>query len=114
MTVDEWIAKNVPVQHRDLVTELRALLKKNMPGAEEVISYNMPVYRYEKPIAWINAGRTGISVGFRDGTRIDDRHRLLKGTGKGARNVSIKRVEDLNTAALRDYIKQAVKLDRAR
>ena len=114
MTVDEWVAKHVPVQHRDLVTTLRALLKKNMPGADEVISYNMPVYRYEKPIAWINAGKSGISVGFRDGTQIDDKYGLLKGTGKGARNVSMRKVEDVNTTALRDYIKQAVKLDRAR
>lgn len=114
MTVDEWVATNVPAQYRDLVAELRAVLKKNMPGAEEVVSYNMPVYRYEKPIAWINAGKSGISVGFRDGTQIDDRYRLLKGTGKGARNVSMKKVEDVNRAALRDYIMQAVKLDRAR
>lgn len=114
MTVDEWVAKNVPAQYHNLVTELRSLLKKNMPGAEEVVSYNMPVYRYEKPIAWINAGKSGISVGFRDGTQIDDKYRLLKGTGKGARNVSIKKPEDLNTTALRDYIKQAVRLDRAR
>jgi hypothetical protein len=113
MTVDEWVAKNVPAQHRDLVTRLRALLKKNMPGANEVISYNMPVYRYEKPIAWINAGKSGVSVGFRDGTRIEDKYRLLKGSGKGARNVAMKTLEDVNTTALRDYIKQAVRLDRA-
>ncbi|HET7467038.1 MAG TPA: DUF1801 domain-containing protein [Candidatus Dormibacteraeota bacterium] len=114
MTVDEWVAKNVPAQHRDLVAELRSLLKKNMPGAEEVISYNMPVYRYDKPVAWINAGKSGISVGFRDGTSINDKHRLLKGTGKGARNVHMKNVDEINRSALRDYIKQAVRLDRAR
>lgn len=114
MTVDEWVAKNVPAEHRDLVAALRALLKKNMPGADEVISYNMPVYRFEKPIAWINAGKSGISVGFRDGTQIEDKHRLLKGSGKGARNVSMKKVDDINATALGDYIRQAVKLDRAR
>ena len=113
MTVDEWVAKNVPAQHRDLVAELRALLRRSMPGAEEVISYNMPVYRYEKPVAWINAGKSGVSVGFRDGTAIVDKHRLLKGTGKGARNVHMKKVGDINKTALRDYAGQAVKLDRA-
>ena len=112
MTVDEWVAKNVPARHRDLVAELRGLMKKNMPGAEEVVSYNMPVYRYDKPVAWINAGKSGVSVGFRDGTRIEDTYRLLKGTGKGARNVHMKKVEEINRTALRDYIKQAVRLDR--
>lgn len=114
MTVDEWVAKNVPAAHRDIVAELRGLLKKNMPGAEEVVSYNMPVYRYDKPVAWINAGKSGVSVGFRDGTRIEDTYRLLKGTGKGARNVHMKTVDEINRTALRDYIKQAVRLDRAR
>lgn len=114
MTVDEWVAKNVPAQYRDLVADLRSLLKKNMPGAEEVVSYNMPVYRYDKPVAWINAGKSGVSVGFRDGTQIADKYKLLKGSGKGARNVSVKKAEDINTTALRDYIKQAVKLDKGR
>lgn len=114
MTVDEWVGKNVPARHRDIVAEVRGLLRKSMPGAEEVISYNMPVYRYEKPVAWINAGKSGVSVGFRDGTAIDDRYKLLKGTGKAARNVHMKNVSDINQTALRDYARQAVKLDRAR
>ena len=114
MTVDDWVAKHVPVEYRALVAEVRVLLTKNMPGVTELISYNMPVYRYEKPVAWINAGKKGISVGFRNGTEINDRYGLLRGAGKGARNVSLKDAKDLNTAALRDYIQQAVKLDRAR
>ena len=113
MTVDEWVAKNVPARYRDLVAELRGVRKKSMPGAEEVISYNMPVYRYDKPVAWINAGQTGVSVGFRDGIKIADKYSLLKGTGKGARNVHMKNAGEMNRAALRDYIKQAVRLDRA-
>lgn len=114
MTVDEFVKKKVPPQHRDLVNELRALLRKNAPGAEELISYGVPMYRYDKPFAWITPSKSGVSIGFRDGTSIEDKHRLLKGTGKGARNVHMKKVEDLNATALRAYIKQAVKLDRAR
>ncbi len=114
MTVDEYVAKKVPPQHRDLVNELRALLRKNMPGAEELISYGVPMYRYNKPIAWISPSKSGVSVGFRDGTSIEDKRGLLKGKGKGARNVQMRKVEDIDRAALRDYIKQAVKLDRSR
>ncbi len=114
MTVDEFVQKKVRPQHRDLVTELRVLLRKNMPGVEELISYGVPMYRYEKPIVWITPGKSGVSVGFRDGTAIEDKHGLLKGKGKGARNVHMQKVDDIDRAALRDYIKQAVKLDRAR
>ncbi len=114
VTVDEFVQKKVRPQHRDLVTELRVLLRKNMPGVEELISYGVPMYRYEKPIAWITPGKSGVSLGFRDGTAIEDKHGLLKGKGKGARNVHMKKVDNIDRAALRDYIKQAVKLDRAR
>ena len=114
VTVDEFVEKKVPAQYRPLVTELRALLRKNMPGVEELISYGIPMYRYEKPIAWITPSKSGVTLGFRDGTAIEDRHGLLKGQGKGARNVQMKKVEDIDKTALRDYIKQAVKLDRSR
>jgi len=114
VTVDEFVQKKVPPQYRDLVSELRVLLRKNMPGIEELISYGVPMYRYDKPVAWITPSKSGVSLGFRDGTAIEDKHGLLKGKGKGARNVHMKKVEDIDKAALRDYIKQAVKLDRGR
>lgn len=114
MTVDEFVERKVPAQHRELVTELRALLRTNMPGVEELISYGVPMYRYEKPIAWITPSKSGVTLGFRDGTAIEDKHGLLKGKGKGARNVPMREVEDIDRAALRDYIRQAVKLDRSR
>jgi len=113
MTVDEFVQKKVPAQYRDLVAELRVLLRQNMPGVEELISYGIPMYRYDKPIAWITPSKSGVTLGFRDGASIEDKFGLLKGKGKGARNVHIKTVEDVNKAALRDYIKQAVKLDRS-
>ena len=112
MTVDEFVRKKVLPQHRELVSELRGLMLKNAPGVEELISYGIPMYRYEKPLAWINPSNSGVTVGFRDGTSIQDRYGLLKGKGKGARNVQVKKLEDLNKAAMRDYIRQAVKLDR--
>ena len=114
MTVDEFVQKKVPPQYRDLVSELRVLLNKNMSGVEELISYGIPMYRYDKPIAWITPGKSGVTLGFRDGTAIEDKHGLLKGEGKGARNVRMKSVDDMDKAALRDYIKQAVTLDRGR
>jgi len=114
MTVDEFVQKKVPPQYRDLVSELRVLLRKNMPGVEELISYGIPMYRYDKPIAWITPSKSGVTLGFRDGTAIEDQHGLLKGSGKGARNVRMKKIEDIDRPALRDYIKQAVNLDRGR
>jgi uncharacterized protein YdhG (YjbR/CyaY superfamily) len=43
--VDEYIA-DFPIGTQKILNQLRAIIKKNAPNAEEVISYNMPAYKY--------------------------------------------------------------------
>jgi hypothetical protein len=49
--------------------------------------------------------------GFTFGVEFDDRYGLLKGVGKHARHVKIKKLADANQDALRYYIQQAVERD---
>lgn len=42
--VEEYIA-SFPEHTRELLQQIRAVIKKAAPGAEEVISYKMPAYR---------------------------------------------------------------------
>jgi uncharacterized protein YdhG (YjbR/CyaY superfamily) len=111
VTVDEFVEKRVRPEHREIVAEVRALMRKHAPAAEELISYGIPMYRLNKPIAWITPSRSGITVGFREGARFEDRHGLLKARSRHSKNVSMKTVKDVNRAALRDYIRQAVAID---
>jgi hypothetical protein len=60
------------------------------------------------PLAWISPTKKDITFGFRAGAYFDDPYGLLKGTGKHARHVKLKTVEDANGEALRHYIGQAV------
>jgi len=43
--VDAYIAR-FPKEAQTLLEQLRATIKKAVPGAEAVISYQMPAYRY--------------------------------------------------------------------
>ncbi|MCW3092167.1 MAG: hypothetical protein JWP81_3236 [Ferruginibacter sp.] len=43
--IDEYIA-GFPEQTRKLLEQLRATIKKAAPEAEEIISYQMPAYKY--------------------------------------------------------------------
>ena len=43
--IDKYIAR-FPAQVQQRMTELRAIIKKAAPGAEEIISYKMPAYTY--------------------------------------------------------------------
>ena len=112
MTVDEFVKSKVPPEFRPIVAAIRTLIKECAPRADEVISYGLPMYAQKKPLAWISPSKTGISLGFRGGAYFEDRYGLLRGSGKHAKLVKIRKLEELNRPALRYYIKQAVKLDK--
>jgi uncharacterized protein YdhG (YjbR/CyaY superfamily) len=112
MTVDEFVEQKVRPEYRDIVAELRTLMRKHAPKAKEVISYGAPMYVQKGTLAWITPSRTGISLGFRAGAYFEDSYGLLQGQGKHAKNVRMKTLKDMNKTALRYYIKQAVEFDQ--
>ncbi|HEY8634937.1 MAG TPA: hypothetical protein VIO34_08240 [Candidatus Dormibacteraeota bacterium] len=44
---------------------------------------------------------------------MEDKYRLLHGVGKGARHVKMKNLGEVNKAALRYYVRQAMKIDKS-
>lgn len=113
MTVSEFVKTKVQPEYRPIVAAVRGLMRELAPDAREAISYGMPTYGQNKPVAWINASKSGITLGFRQGAYFEDKYGLLRGVAKHARKVRLQTVEDVNAPALRYYIKQAVKLDKA-
>lgn len=113
MTVDEFVATKVVPEFRPVVAAIRNVIKESAPDAHEVISYGIPMYGLKKPLAWINPSKTGITLGFRQGASFADRYGLLRGTAKHAKHVRMRHLGEVNTPALRYYIKQALKLDKA-
>jgi hypothetical protein len=109
--VDAYVARVIAPAFQDVVAALRALLGQALPHATESISYGIPMWKANGPVAWITPSRTHVSLGFRHGVYFGDAHGLLRGTGKHARHVRLKRLADLNEAALRDYLAQAVEWD---
>jgi hypothetical protein len=114
MSVNEFVEARVAPEFRPVVAAIRSLMKESAPDAEEVISYGMPVYKGKKLFAWINPPVKDVTLGFSRGAQMEDKYSLLRGTAKGgARHLRMKSVDEENKAALKYYIKQAVKLDRA-
>ncbi len=112
MTVDEFVESKVLPEYRGIVVELRKLMRQNAPHVREVMSYGLPMYTQNGPVAWISPNKTGITLGFRRGRAFDDRYGLLRGVGKHAQHLRIKSMADVSKPALRYYIKQAVNLDK--
>jgi hypothetical protein len=110
-TVDDYIEANVLPEQRETVAMLRSLVREVAPQAQEVFSYNMPVFKARGIIAWILATKKDITFSFTYGARFEDHHGLLRGKGKHARHVKLKAVDSVDRAVLRDYLEQALALD---
>jgi uncharacterized protein YdhG (YjbR/CyaY superfamily) len=53
-TVDEYIAGQPEVAAKQLI-KIRQIVLKNVPEAEEVLSYSMPAFRYHGMLIWYAA-----------------------------------------------------------
>lgn len=61
VNTDTYIA-GFPEHTREMLEELRSIIRQNAPGAEELISYGMPAFRQGKVLVYF-AGYAG-HIGF--------------------------------------------------
>ncbi len=111
MTVDEFIKARVLPEYRPIAQALRTLMRENAPDAKEIISYGIPAFKRKRILAVISPTKKGITFAFSKGAAFEDRYGLLEGVGKVSKNVRISSVKEINRAALRYYIKQALDYD---
>ena len=60
-TVEEYI-KTLPSEVRPVVNKLRETIKKAAPDAEEIISYNIPAYRFHGMLIYFAAWKEHIGM----------------------------------------------------
>src|SRR5690349_20136394 len=60
-SVDEYI-KSLPSASKEKIIELRCLIKKIAPEAEELISYNMPSFKYHGRLVYYAAFKSHIGL----------------------------------------------------
>lgn len=110
-TVDDFVAQKVLPEFHDIVAMLRELMRECAPHAIEKISYGLPMWIGNSTLAWISPTKQDITFGFTFGAEFEDRYGLLKGRGKNAKHVKIRKLADANREALRYYIQQALERD---
>lgn len=110
-TVDEFVKDKVQPEFHAIVAMLRELMRECAPHATEQISYRLPMWIGKWTLAWISPTKRDLTFGFTFGVEFDDRYGLLKGRGKHARHVKIRKLADANQDALRYYIQQALERD---
>src|SRR4029077_13144961 len=110
-SVDTFVEERVLPEFRDIVAMVRALMRDCAPQATERISYGLPMWIGNSTLAWISPSQRDITFGFTYGREFEDRYGLLRGAGKHARHVKIRKLADANQEALRSYIRQALERD---
>jgi uncharacterized protein YdhG (YjbR/CyaY superfamily) len=85
-TVDEYIS-TFPPKVKNILKQLRKTIKDAAPGAEEVISYNMPAFKYKGVVVYYAAwkehiGFYPVSSGIRAFQKELGNYEISKGTIK--------------------------------
>jgi hypothetical protein len=111
MDIDEFVKTKVLPEYQDVVGLIRRYMHEMAPGAQEVISYGLPVYKGKKIMAVISPNKKGITLSFSRGMQFEDKHSLLKGEGKSSQHLKFKSVGDVKKEVLEYYVKQALDLD---
>jgi hypothetical protein len=108
--IEEFLS-NYPEEIRRIIGELRKMARSAMPGAHEFLYYDAINYSLnDSPlgrICYISPMEKYVTVGFLFGARLDDRHHMLEGSGKRARHVKIRKLEEAKNPAIRDLVKAA-------
>ncbi len=108
--VKEFLS-NYPEEIRNISTELRNLARKVMHGAHEFLYYDAINYSTsDSPIGricYISPMEKYVTLGFLFGARLDDKHHLLEGSGKRARHIKIRTLDEAGNPAIKDLVKAA-------
>jgi len=108
-TVDEYFAALTPEQAK-LLGDLRSLIRKAAPDAEECVSYGMPAFRLNGPLVYIGAFKNHCSLFPGNSSLVEKQFKTqLKGliTSKGT--IQFPLGEPLPKKLIQDIVKTRVK-----
>ncbi len=111
--VAEHIA-SLPAELAELATELRALILKTLPTANESIKWGYPVYELDGMVCSIRHARGYIALQFfTAGIYLLDPQGLLQGSGQKMRHTKIRKKSDIQKKLYSTWLLQAVEHNRA-
>ncbi|MGZ3863684.1 MAG: iron chaperone [Bacteroidia bacterium] len=118
-----------PIKHKDvgsyiasaspeaisLLEELRLLIRSTVPQAEESISWNVPFYKYNGPLAGFAVYKNHVSLGFATDSIENDFRAALekKGYATGSKTIQIKFDQKLPVTILKKILKAKAKINEA-
>ncbi len=108
--VDEYITK-APRVAQEKLSVMRTIVRAAALGAEEVISYNMPYYKFHGPLVGFAAYKTHVSL---FGAFPDNLKKELKPYKTGRGSVQFPLDKPLPAALITKIVKAHMKMNEAR
>lgn len=100
-------------EHFQLVSRLRELIQKTVPGSIEEVKYGGFLFSADcVPFCGVFAYTAHVSLEFGHGAAMPDPHQVLQGSGKLRRHIKLSSVDDIATRHVAHYLPLA--LDAAR
>lgn len=110
-TVDDYI-DDLSGWQKDVVSQLRVIVREAAPNAEEAIKWSQPVYSTNGPFCYFKAFGGHVNFGFWRGVDLEDPKGLLQGDGERMRHVKLTSTDEVNPRAFRAFVKDAVRLNQ--
>lgn len=98
---------------RPIALALHEIVVGVAPECEQSIKWGHPTYTLNGNVCSIMPAREYVRLQLFRGVELDDPARRLEGSGRGMRHVKVRSVSELDAASLRDFVRQAVQLQRS-
>jgi len=96
---------------KGVACKLRRVIQEHFSDLKEEMKWNVPTYSQNQNVCSIMVHKNHVNFQIFNGAHIEDSQDLA-GTGKDMRHLKLSSLDDLNSAKLRQYLKQALELDR--
>jgi hypothetical protein len=107
----DTFVKGHPAPIRDILEELRKVIRKNMPDATEIVYHDALGYTLTSGsrgrILYVAPMAEYVNLGFMFGGHLNDPEKLLEGKGARMRHIKVRSVEEARNPALAKLVKAA-------
>ncbi|HHG85931.1 MAG TPA: DUF1801 domain-containing protein [Bacteroidetes bacterium] len=111
-SVSWYFAEKLTGWQQELGTQLHEIVLEIYPEAKHGIKWAQPVYETkEGPFCFMKGAKKHLTFGFWRGIELDDPQGKLEGSGEKMRHLKIKSLQELDTALITGYLRQAVALN---
>lgn len=111
VTVEAYLAK-IPAPLRAIAERIHALVAEVAPEARASIKWGQPVWEHGGPFAFLRRSAKHVTFGFWRGADMDDPKRALEGEGTRMRHLKIAPGSGPDHETIRDFVRQAIRLNR--